>query len=227
MTSERPVIKAVIFDSDGTIIDSAAIFWNICYKIAGHEFPTDFYLELNGLKDTDLAARVIKRYNLNMTPEEFLHQKDILMDEEIEHLPLIKGIDQIIYKLHDMGIPISIATGSQRIPFERKYVNQPIIKLFKHIITGEKCKVGKPDPTIFLSAMKMMGDFKPENVLVFEDAYLGVLAAQRAGMHCVYVHNDPSNVEEQFKIFGIKNAVPHEKNWCDFDFNRYIWEPQK
>ena len=75
--------------------------------------------------------------------------------------------------------------------------------------------------------MKMMGDFKPENVLVFEDAYLGVLAAQNAGMHAVYVHSDSTNVEEQFKAFGIHNAVPYEKNWNDFDFDSYIWDVPK
>lgn len=220
----KPVIKAVIFDSDGTIIDSPPMYWKAVHKLAGEVFSREFYLELDGRKDMDIADMIVKRYNMNMTAEEFLAKRDAFVDEQLEHCPLVAGIDTIIKKVHDMGLPMSIATGSQRIPFERKYKNHSEIRsLFKVVITGNDVNKGKPDPTVFLTAMKSMGDFKPENILVFEDAYFGVLAAQNAGMNCVYLHSDETNVEQQFKNFGIKNADYVEK-WSDFDFNKYIWD---
>ncbi|EAY02702.1 HAD-superfamily hydrolase, subfamily IA, variant 3 containing protein [Trichomonas vaginalis G3] len=219
-------IKACIFDSDGTIVDTLAIYWSMMEEMANDKFTTEFKVSLNGRSDIDVATAMVTKYNMGMTPEEYLAKRDPIINKRLAFSPLVKGIDRIIRKVHEMGIPKAIGTSSQREPFEIKYSQHPEIRnLFQTTVCGDEVKQAKPDPTVFLVASKKLGDFKPENVLVFEDAYIGVVAARNAGMNVVMLHNDGTDFEENVKQYGARPTKVVE-DWDDFDFSWFDWDVQ-
>lgn len=216
-------IKACIFDSDGTLVDTLAIYWSTMEEIAKDKFTPDFKISLNGRSDIDVARVMVEKYNMGMTGEQYLAMRDPIINKKLVNSPLVKGVANIVRKIHEMGIPMAIATSSQREPFEIKYTHhQEIRNLFNVTVCGDEVKQAKPDPMVFNIASKKLGDFKPENVLVFEDAYIGVVAARRAGMNVVMLHNDGTDLEANMAKYET-NATQVVEDWDDFDFSKFNW----
>ncbi|WVZ94331.1 hypothetical protein U9M48_040235 [Paspalum notatum var. saurae] len=138
-----------------------------------------------------------------LTPEEFLHEHEIMLKELLPSCVAMPGVLRLIQHLHTNGIPIAVATRTHKHHFALKTQNhQEVFSLMHHIVTGDdpEVKAGKPSPDIFLAAMRRFDysndavcfgsvseHVEPGNCLVFEDAPLGVEAAKTAGMHVVMV----------------------------------------
>lgn len=217
-------IKACIFDNDGTIVDSIQIYWDVMEELAGTKVSQEFKSSLNGYSDIDVARAMVKKFNMTITPEQYLELRDPIVNEKLKQTPLVKGVANIITKLHDMKIPIAIATSGLKDTLEIKFTQHPEIrKLFDIVVSKDDVQATKPDPALFNCAFKKFNlDIKPENVLVFEDAYAGVLAARRAGMNVVMLHADGSDKEAKSKEIG---TFPTQfvEDWDDFDFSKYHW----
>ncbi|KAL3532804.1 hypothetical protein ACH5RR_006325 [Cinchona calisaya] len=105
---------------------------------------------------------------------------------------LMPGASCLVRHLHSNGVPICVATGSHRRHFELKtHRHGELFSLMHHIVLGDdpEVKQGKPSPDIFLAAAKRFegGPVDPRNILVFEDAPSGALAAKNAGMPVIMV----------------------------------------
>lgn len=94
---------------------------------------------------------------------------------------------------------MTIATSSTKRSFELKIRQHQSLfeEMFDHIVTGDDVKNSKPDPEIFIKASKKYGsDIDPAKVLVFEDAVLGVQAANAAQMKVVWVYDQQEIVQD-------------------------------
>ena len=100
------------------------------------------------------------------------------------HLELIKGLDILLKKAHEKGIPMAI--GSAAIPFNIDFILDQlnIRKYFSAIVSADDVVTSKPDPETFLKAAGLLNTI-PSGCLVFEDAPKGVEAARNAGMSCI------------------------------------------
>ena len=88
---------------------------------------------------------------------------------------------------------MAIATSSHKRHFDLKTIEQKELfyKMFNHVVTGDDVVKSKPEPEIFQIAAEKFGEnIDPSKVLVFEDAHLGVEAANRAGMNVVWVYDE-------------------------------------
>ncbi|CAI5502332.1 unnamed protein product [Closterium sp. Naga37s-1] len=121
-----------------------------------------------------------------MSAEEFLREREAPLREEFPHCKLLPGAERLIRHLHEHNIPMAIGTGSHKIHFGLKTANHTaLFSLMRHSVLGDDPEVvnGKPAPDVFrVAAARFDPPPSPDNVLVFEDAPLGVDAARNAGM---------------------------------------------
>jgi HAD superfamily hydrolase (TIGR01509 family) len=97
----------------------------------------------------------------------------------------------LLDRLHDAGLPLAVATSSQRAYAEGLLQSHGLRSRFEFILASEDVTHAKPDPEIYLAAVGRLG-FEPATVLVLEDSPPGILAAKAAGTFAVGIPHDHS-----------------------------------
>jgi beta-phosphoglucomutase len=181
------MLKAIIFDLDGVIIDSHPIHkkaWRRFFSSIGREVSdTELNFVLEGRK-----RDVILRYFLGELTDEqtksYGRMKEALFREESSAMQVVEGLPGFLDDLEANGIAMGVGTSGGRTRVRYVLERLGLRHHFKAIITGDDVVSGKPDPSVFLEAAKCL-NVPPPEVLVFEDAVSGVQAAKSAGMKCV------------------------------------------
>ncbi|WIF95169.1 HAD family hydrolase [Caminicella sporogenes] len=208
-------IKAVIFDLDGTIIDSMWIWEKLDREFLqkrGIDVPKDLNKDIEGMSFTETVVYFKNRFKLNEDVEdiksEFIRMAYDYYKNKIE---LKEGVREFIEFLKAKNIKLGIGTSNLKELVVEVLKRHDIIDYFDTIRTSCEVKRGKPFPDIFL---KVAQDLKvePKDCLVFEDTYAGVLAAKRAGMKVIAVSDELSlpNKEEICQI-----ADKYVENYLD------------
>ncbi|KPU27894.1 HAD family hydrolase [Caloranaerobacter sp. TR13] len=178
-------VKAVIFDLDGTIVDSMWIWEQIDIDFLGKrgiKLPEDLQKAIEGMSFTETAIYFKKRFNLKESIEEIKEEWNAMAyDFYKNRVPLKKGVKEFIEYLKQKGTKLGVGTSNSRELAIEVLKTHNILHYFDTIRTSCEVEKGKPHPDVFL---KVAEDLKvnPEDCLVFEDTYAGVLAAKRAGM---------------------------------------------
>lgn len=200
--------KAVIFDLDGTIVDSMWIWEQIDIDFLeerGHTLPEDLQKEIEGCSFTETAIYFKERFNLE---EDIDTIKAIWIDMSkgfyAEKIKLKKGIKELLDLFKEKNIPMGIATSNSRELAEDVLVNNGVRDYFQVLVTSCDVKKGKPEPDVFLKAAELM-QVKPEDCLAFEDTHAGVIAGKKAGMDVIAIYDALS--EEYME--EIKEAADH------------------
>jgi len=199
-------IKAIIFDQDGVIIDTERdghrVAFNKTFKEFGFEFEwdVDYYhelLQVAGGKERMRHHLHTKGFGREVKPEEedelikAMHKrKTEIFIELIKEgaLPLRPGIKRIMKEARDRGLKVGICTTSnEKAAHAVAYEILKDIK-FDFVLAGDVVKKKKPDPEIYLLALKK-GCLKAEECIVIEDSRNGLLAAKAAGMNVVVTTN--------------------------------------
>lgn len=178
-------IKGVIFDLDGTLIDSMWVWHEIdvdFLKKRGLELPDGLQKEIEGMSFTETAVYFKERFNLKESVEEIKAEWDEMTLQYFnEHVTLKKGVKELLEYLKSKNMKIGIATSNTKERTRDILKKFDILHYFQTIRTSCEVKKGKPHPDVFLKAAEDL-NIQPESCLVFEDTYAGVLAAKRAGM---------------------------------------------
>ncbi|MGH4124304.1 MAG: HAD family hydrolase [Clostridium sp.] len=196
------MLKAVIFDMDGVIIDSEPVHMkleNEIYKKLGIEVTGDEHHSFVGATSHYMWEALKNKYKLNQTIEELI---EFDRSEYFKHLnsdeceiSLIGGVKDLIEDLHENGIKLAIASSSPLNVIEAIVKKFQIEEYFEAFVTGDYVNRSKPEPDIFLFASEKLG-VNPKNCVVIEDSHNGVLAARKAGMKCVGINSDVSGSQD-------------------------------
>ena len=182
-------IKAVLFDLDGTLIDSMSNHYAAWKSTLNEEFsinikPNDFY-PLEGVNLKKIPEILIHKYKVQIKKIDtraVIKKKEnyYLKNKKLKYYPFVK---QTIKLLKKRGIKTAIVTSGLR---DRLYKSIPIkfLQEFNVIVTGDDTKVGKPSKMPFVKAMSKIG-IKNKNCLVVENAPLGIAAAKNANIFCI------------------------------------------
>ena len=196
------MLKAVIFDMDGVLIDSEPFHLVVNERIfadLGINLSEDEYHGFIGTTHKDMWSTIKKRYNLPQSVPELVNMQvsgniGYIKNEEIEPIK-IKGITDLLSKIAGENIKIGIASSSPTEVIKLVINKLGISNYFAAIVGGEEIKEGKPSPDIFLKAAKRLNS-NPSDCIVIEDSKNGVLAAKAAGMKCVGFKNPNSGNQD-------------------------------
>ena len=179
-------IDAIIFDIDGTLVDSMHVWTDIddIFLEKYHlEEPENFHEGMEGKSYSETA-----QYFLYLFPE-LPHTKEELEAEWHEmafeiytkELQLKKGAYDFILDMHRAGIKLGIATSNSRDLAEGLLMNTGVWQYLDAVWTSDEAKAGKPAPDVYLKVAESLG-VTPDRCLVFEDVPNGILAGKNAGM---------------------------------------------
>ena len=178
-------IEAVIFDLDGTLVDSMWIWKQIDIDYLGRRgltLPEDLQKEIEGMSFTETANYFKNRFSLEDSIEEIKKEWAEMADDfYMNHIPLKPGAQNLLMYLKNKNIKMGIGTSNARELAEMVLKKHQITDYFSTIRTSCEVNFGKPQPDIFLKVAEDLG-IEADKCLVFEDTYAGVLAAKRAGM---------------------------------------------
>ncbi|MCI8388189.1 MAG: HAD-IA family hydrolase [Clostridiales bacterium] len=184
------MIRTVIYDMDGTLVDSEGAI-----ALAGKEALVDWGIEcqlpdfkpFTGQGDDKFIGGVANKYGIEYTPKMKERAYEIYMEKAAERVQVYPWSKRIIEFFADRGMKSAIASASDRV---KVMYNIKCIGVspdsFDAVITASEVTKQKPDPEVFNKALAAIGgDCKPDEALVFEDTLMGVKAAKAAGMKCI------------------------------------------
>ncbi|HJW94728.1 MAG TPA: HAD family phosphatase [Thermoanaerobaculia bacterium] len=188
-------IAAAIFDFDETIIDlepqHTAAYAAVCRAMGSDywQLPESFR-KRSGSRIVDDIRDMRTHFGWTPSVDELMSIRLRAFDElcRTSSLELLPGAEKTIRDLHDLGIPLAIATSAVASSIDLLLRRFDLRDCFDLIVDGSDVVHGKPDPEAYLVSAKKLGVDARECV-VFEDSHVGVLAAKRAGAYCVAVPN--------------------------------------
>jgi len=181
---------AVIFDCDGTLVDSMPAHFDAwCEALAlygaGGVFKEDVFFAMGGRPTRDIVVELNDEYNLHLDPEAVAFAKREAFLKRLKSITLIDEVAAFAESLRGK-IPMAIASGGSRMVVEKTLHIVGISDWFDEVVTADDVTEGKPAPDIFLKAAKLLG-VPAQKCLALDDAPAGILAAQRAGMQVVSI----------------------------------------
>ena len=184
------MIKAVIFDRDGVIIDSEATNVDSArqtFKELGVPITEEDMDYVPGRHPDQYLPFFQKKYEFSY--DEYREKQRKNFYALFHTTPLFDKTISLIKKLHKQGILLALATNSRMKSTESLIDRAKINKVFKAIITHDDFEKMKPDPEAYILTAKKLG-LKPEECVVIEDSGMGVEAAKAAGMKCIAIPNE-------------------------------------
>lgn len=181
--------KAVLFDLDGTLIDSEWFYykaWKAVLATYGFILESELWLtSLAGKTDVQAVDVLQKQYNFQPDVNEFLSKvkSKVAQQYDEELVPLMPGTKELISYLHKEEIVIALVTSSKREVAIYYLEAHDLMKYFRCLVTRTEVKNTKPHPEPYLTCVEQLGVDK-QDCLVLEDSVTGTTAAKAAGLMC-------------------------------------------
>jgi HAD superfamily hydrolase (TIGR01509 family) len=195
------LIQAVVFDFDGLIFDSETHEYECVREMFaehGAELPLEVWGACVGREAGffDPYAYLQEQAGISIDRETADWRRRERFQQRIQGECAIPGVEEALRAAKSLGLRIGLASSSTRDWVEGQLRRLGLLHYFDCVRTADDVERVKPDPELYLSALRCLG-VDPANAVAFEDSPNGALAARRAGMYCVVV---PNRVTERLEF---------------------------
>ena len=195
-------IEAVIFDLDGSLVDSMWIWRDIDIEYLGrygYELPETLQGEIEGMSFLETALYMKERFEIPQTVEEMMTDWNRMAWDKYENEVFLKpGAAEFLEECKKRNIKLGIASSNSRELIENVLHARGLEDVFACIMTGSDNVKGKPAPDIYLRAAEGL-QVSPAHCLVFEDIIQGIQAGKNAGMRVCAVEDSYSQHQQEEK----------------------------
>jgi len=198
------MVSAVIFDWDGTLVDSLEVHlrsWKKAFTELGIEVKLEEIVARFGKPTEDILSEALPPRLHGKIPELIAMKRKYYL-EDLASLKLYPSVENVLKKLKERSVPIALASSMSRKSLYSSLRAMGIEEYFDVIVTVEDVTECKPNPEMLLKAAEKLR-VKPENCLMVGDSVFDVLAAERANMPIVVVANNPYQIA-QIREMGVK-----------------------
>jgi len=188
MTIDLSVYEGLIFDMDGTLIDTMPAHMRAWKSTAEHfNFPYDeqWIHSLGGMPSFKITSQVNVKYGLDLDPKTVSQFKMKVFSEIVDKGSIIECTYSLLID-HQSDKKLAVGTGSQRVSATQLLKQNSILDKISALVTATDVTMHKPHPETFLKACELLG-LEPNQCVVFEDTELGKKAAHAANMDCIMV----------------------------------------
>ena len=201
------MITSVIFDMDGTLLDSEGIgleAWRIAGERMGLDFPLSLTRSFIGMNKAACMKMITERFgDRELCDRVFDLHKDIEEELYPTMLDTKPGAHEVLSALRSRGIRLALATSTHRAKACDKLGGFGLLEYFDALVGGDEVVHSKPNPDIFTEAVSRLGADVKE-CAVIEDSFNGVRAAHASGMYTVMV---PDLIEPTPEISDLADTV--------------------
>ncbi len=205
---------AVIFDLDGTLVDSMWIWYDIDVAYLGRyglTVPADLQQKIEGLGFSETARYFKERFLLPDSIEQIKAAwNEMAWEKYMRQVPLKPGVAGFLKRCKDRGIQMGIATSNSRQLVEQILAVHRLEDYFSSVITACDVGRGKPAPDIYLAVARQL-QVENRRCLVFEDVVAGILSGKAAGMRVCAVEDAASLMQ-----------TPEKKRLADYYIRDFI-----
>ena len=199
--------QAVIFDMDGTLLDTESVFRTIVFEVCtelGFEMTDAVHMSMVGGSHERTNQLLLEAYGVSFPYTLFDERCRVIM-RELSHsgVPVKAGARELVTELRERGIPTAVATSSRNPHAQHHLTAAGLFDLFETVVTRDDVVNPKPHPEPYLTAARRLG-VDPTHCLALEDSHAGVQAAHAAGMQTVMV---PDLVHPSAEIRALGIAV--------------------
>lgn len=187
--------KAMIFDLDGTLVDSMWMWYDIDVEYLARfniAVPKGLQADIEGKSFSETAIYFKERFNIPDSIEKIKSDwNQMAWDKYTNEVPMKEGATEFIRECRKRGILLGIATSNSRELVENIIAVHGMKDDFACIMTGCDVKYGKPSPDIYLAVAEAL-NVAPCDCLVFEDIVPGIMAGRHAGMEVCAIEDEYS-----------------------------------
>jgi HAD superfamily hydrolase (TIGR01509 family) len=217
------MIKAIIFDMDGLMIDSEPLHYKAFNKVF-NSFGKNLTEEENrkryiGIADIDAAEDMVTRFNIPILPKELIRRKEVLYRELLQSQVAPRpGLIKLLREIQQYGYKIAIASNSSVVEIEIVINSLQIAPFIDGYCSAEQVVRGKPAPDVFLLAAEKLGVHSHE-CLVLEDAPAGIDGASEARMTCYAIPSLETKDGDFTRATRILSSLEDVFDWILLDSN--------
>lgn len=195
------MLKAVLFDMDGVIVDTEPLHRKAYFKMFSDvniNVTEDLYQSFTGQSTINICKRLVNHFNLSYAPDYLVKLKrqhfKYLFENDAD-LALIDGVLDVIKDYYANDIKLVVASSASMPNINRIFERFDLDQYFMGKFSGADLKQSKPHPEIFIKAAEHTGCAKAE-CMVIEDSTNGIKAAHAAGIFCTAFKSEHSTGQD-------------------------------
>ena len=204
------MIKTVIFDMDGVIVDTEPVHRYAYFQHFDEleiSVTDDLFATFTGNSTRNVFQKLKHAFGLDHDVEDLIQRKRNIFNDAFDtkkDLHLIEGVEDLIKDLYQNGIQLIVASSASKVTIERVFNRFKLHQYFSDIVSGEDFPKSKPHPAIFEYAASLAIGNKDE-CIVIEDSTNGIEASVAAGIFCVGYRSANTKLQDLSKADVIIN----------------------